>query len=339
MSRLLTPTDLLTLRHKPRSLALLNDDALLLQRHRPLLFGLRSLVANNSRYTTYVHHEGSVSGVLQASSRESRPEQQVVALATYGPSHQLPTDHDIWFRLLETHVVQSAQHQIQRLYVTQPGTNSDMSEIFRQSGYTNYTRQMLLRLDGPDWDHGTRIATMHPQSRHDVWGVHQLYGQTTPRPVQHAEAKAARDWMLPLQTPWDGVKRRAWVLHNAAHISAALRVRSGREAHLMHLLIDPNARELATDMLRFGISQIADTLPIWLILRDYQEELLWSAQDLGFQPIDEQSLWVRHNVSFMRRSAFARVLEPTRESGSPVPSIVPASEQARLYARTKRNNQ
>jgi hypothetical protein len=145
--------------------------------------------------------------------------------------------------------------------------------------------------------------------------------------------------MLPLQTPWDGVKRRAWVLHNAAHISAALRVRSGREAHLMHLLIDPNARELATDMLRFGISQIADTLPIWLVLRDYQEELLWSAQDLGFQPIDEQSLWVRHNVSFMRRSAFARVLEPTRESGSPVPSIVPASEQARLYARTKRNNQ
>lgn len=339
MSRLLTPTDVLTLRHKPRSLALLNEDALLLQRHRPFLFGLRSLVANNSRFTTYVQHEGSISGVLHACSRESRPEQQVVALATYGPTHQLPTDHDIWFRLLEAHVVQSAQQQIQRLYVTQPGANTEMGEIFRQSGYTSYARQILLRLDGPDWDQGTRMATMQPQSRHDVWGVHQLYGQITPRPVQHAEAKAARDWMLPLQTPWNGVKLRAWVLRNADHISASLRVRSGRQAHLMHLLIDPNARDLATDIVRFGISQIADTLPIWLILREYQEELLWSAQDLGFQPIEEQSLWVRHNVRFMRRSAFARVLEPTRESGSPIPSIVPASEQARLYARTKRNNQ
>jgi hypothetical protein len=145
--------------------------------------------------------------------------------------------------------------------------------------------------------------------------------------VQHAEAKAARDWMLPLPTPWDGVKRRAWVLRQADQIIAALRVRSGREAHLMHLLITPDARELATDIVRFGISQIADTLPIWLVLRDYQEELLWSAEDLGFQPIDEQSLWVRHNVSFMRRSAFARVLEPTRESGSPSPQSCPQANK------------
>ncbi|NBU63220.1 MAG: hypothetical protein EBS29_01720, partial [Chloroflexia bacterium] len=80
MSRLMTLTDLLTLQHKPRSLTLLNDEALLLQRHHSLVFGLRSLLGNHSRYTTYVHHEGSISGVLHARSRESRPEQQLVAL-------------------------------------------------------------------------------------------------------------------------------------------------------------------------------------------------------------------------------------------------------------------
>jgi hypothetical protein len=338
MSRLLTPTDLFTLRRKPRALALLHDEALSVQRHGPLLFSLRSLLTNSGRYTTFIHRENRIQAMLQAVRRESRPEQTVVALASYGDEHQLPTDHDMWFRLLEAHVAHSARHQIQRLYATQSDATADLSEIFRQSGYTPYVRQIVLRLDGPDWDQGTRIASMHPQGRHDVWGVHQLYGQITPRPVQLAEARAARDWMIPLQAPWLGVKQRAWVHSHHTQVVAALRVSSGRDAHMMQLLIDPHAREQATDVLRFGISQIADTLPIWLVLRDYQEELMWAAQDLGFQPIDEQLRWVRHNVSFIRRSAIARVLE-AHDAGTPVPTIVPASEQARLYARTKRNNQ
>jgi hypothetical protein len=113
MSRLLTPTDLVTLRHKPRALALLHDEALLVQRHRPLLFSVRSLLTNSGRYTTFVHHEQGVTAVLQAVRRESRPEQTVVALASYGELYQLPTDHDLWFRLLEAHVTHSARHQIQ----------------------------------------------------------------------------------------------------------------------------------------------------------------------------------------------------------------------------------
>lgn len=338
MSRLLTPTDLFTLQRKPRALALLHDDALSVQRHRPLLFSLRSLLTNSGRYTTFIHRENSIRAILQAVRRESRPEQTVVALASYGADHQPPTDHDVWFRLLEAHVAYSARHQIQRLYATQSSATADLSELFRQSGYTPYVRQVVLRLDGPDWDQGTRLATMRPQGRHDVWGVHQLYGQITPRHVQLAEARAARDWMLPLQAPWLGVKQRAWVHTRAEQVITSLRVSSGRDAHMMQLLMEPQAREQAIDVLRFGISQIADTLPIWLVLRDYQEELLWAAQDLGFQPIDEQVRWVRHNVSFIRRSAIARVLEP-HDAGAPVPTVVPASEQARLYARTKRDNQ
>ena len=337
MSRLLTPTDLFTLRRKPRALALLHDEALLVQRHRPLLFGIRSLLTNSGRYTSFVTRDRHVTAILQAVRRDERPEQTVVALASYGDTAQLPTDHDVWFRLLEGHVAYSARHQIQRLYATQSEGTADLSELFRQSGYTPYVRQILLRLDGPDWDQGTRMAIMQPQGRHDVWGVHQLYGQITPRHVQLAEARAARDWMIPIQIPWIDIKQRAWVYYHDERVVASLRVSSGRDAHLMQLLIDPNAREHVIDVLRFGISQIADTLPIWLVLRDYQEELMWAAQDLGFQPIDEQVRWVRHNVSFIRRSAIARVLEPS-ESGSPVPTIVPASEQARLYARTKRNN-
>jgi hypothetical protein len=317
MSRLLTPIDVVGLRRKARSLVVLDGDVSLLRRHRVLLLAVRSILENHTAHITTIVRHGAISAILQARTRRSRPERELMALASYGPDQRYPSDHDMWFNLLESHVVQGARDRIQRLYATLDNQHADVAEIFRQSGYAPFSRQLLLRLDGPDWDQGTRLATMSPQTRHDVWGVHQLYGQITPRPVQLAEAKAARDWMLPL----------------------SLRIQSGREAHVMRLLIQPNARDEVPDMLRFGMSQIADTLPIWLVLRDYQEDLLWSAQDLGFQPFSEQSLLVRHNVAFIRRPAFARVLEPNHEQGSPIPTIVPAAnKQARFYAPPKRHH-
>jgi hypothetical protein len=339
MSRLLTPIDLFGLRRKARSLVVLDGDISLLRRHRVVLLAVRSILENHSTHSTTVVGNGPISAILQARLRHLRPERELMALASYGPDQRYPSDHDMWFNLLESHVVQSARDRIQRLYATLDNQHADLTEIFRQSGYAPFSRQLLLRLDGPDWDQGTRIAIMQPQTRHDVWGIHQLYGQTTPRPVQLAEAKTARDWMLPLATPWERTKQRAWVQRHTDQIVASLRIQSGREAHVMHLLVQPSARDEVPDMLRFGMSQIADTLPIWLVLRDYQEDLIWSAQDLGFQPFSEQSLLVRHNVAFIRRPAFARVLEPNHEQGSPIPTIVPAAnKQARFYATHKRHH-
>ncbi len=340
MSRLLTPIDLFRLRRKARSLVVLDGDVALLRRHRVLLVAMRTILENHTRYSTTIVRDGATSAILQARRRHSRPERELLALASYGPEQRYPSDHDMWFNLLEAHVVESARSRIQRLYATLDGNHTDLVEIFRQSGYAPFSREVLLRLDGPDWDQGIRLAAMAPQTRHDVWGVHQLYGQTTPRPVQLAEAKAARDWMLPLATPWERVKQRAWVQRHSDQVVASLHIHSGHEAHVMRLLVQPSARDEVPDMLRFGISQIADTLPIWLVLRDYQEDLLWSAQDLGFQPFSEQSLLVRHNVAFVRRPAFARVLEPNQDPGSPIPTIVPAAhKQARFYAPPERHYQ
>lgn len=340
MSRLLTPIDVFRLRRKARTLVMLDGDVSLLRRHRVVLLAIRSILENHSAYSTTVVRNHAVSAILQSRLRHSRPEYELMALASYGPDQRYPSDHDLWFTLLESHVVDSARNRIQRLYATLDNTHADLAEIFRQSGFAPFSRQILLRLDGPDWDQGTRIASMSPQTRHDVWGIHQLYGHITPRPVQLAEAKAARDWMLPLATPWDSVKQRAWVQRHNDQVVASLRIQSGREAHVMRLLVQPSMRDEVADMLRFGMSQIADTLPIWLVLRDYQEDLLWSAQDLGFQPFSEQSLLVRHNVAFIRRPALARVLEPTHEQGSPIPTIIPAAnKQARFYVPTRQHHE
>ena len=48
---------------------------------------------------------------------------------------------------------------------------------------------------------------------------------------------------------------------------------SGPAAHVLLLLVQPEARAITTDILRFGLGQISDTLPVYLLLREYQREL------------------------------------------------------------------
>ena len=115
MNRVLTPPDVLTLRHKPRALALLHPDAMLLTAHRPFLYGIRSLLSTHGRYSSSFIRDGAVSAVLHAQAPVTRPERALVALASYGPEMRYPSDHDIWFRLLEAHVIDSGNQQVQRL--------------------------------------------------------------------------------------------------------------------------------------------------------------------------------------------------------------------------------
>ena len=104
---------------------------------------------------------------------------------------------------------------------------------------------------------------------------------------------------------------------------------SGPAAHVMTLLIHPEARDIVTDVLRFGLGQISDTLPIYLLLREYQSELLTPASDLGFQPIGEQVLMVKQTTVAVRRPSLIPVLDAVPEPRTSIPTISSLSEDAR----------
>ncbi|PMP74498.1 MAG: hypothetical protein C0183_21195, partial [Roseiflexus castenholzii] len=211
--------------------------------------------------------------------------------------------------------------------------HDELREIFRQLGFIGYAQQTVLRLDGPDWDQGTTLAPMRPQSNHDVWAIHKLYGAVTPRQVQHVEARDARSWMLPLDRVWRRPYRNAWVLGAGDRMTAYLHRTTGPVGHVFSLLIRPEAREQTTDVLRFGLAQIHDALPVYLMLREYQQELFLPAGDLGFQPVAEQTLFCKHTTVAARRSILAPVLE-SPETHPPIPTISSRCEDGRLYGNT-----
>ncbi len=330
MIRPVTLGDLWTLRRKPRSQVWLYNEAMLAHPHRQMWFAVRCLLEGSGRdVATFIYLERGMRAAAQAVGRGGKPEQDIVMLSAYGGGQGHPTDPDVWFRLIERLCVHAGQHRVQRLYAALSQRHEDLREIFRQLGFAGYAQQIVLRLEGPDWDQGITLAPMRPQSRRDDWAIHRLYGATTPHTVQQAEARVARDWRMPLTQSWRRARRRGWVLGPDSSLTAALHLTSGPAAHVMTLLIHPETRDIVTDVLRFGLGQISDTLPVYLLLREYQSELLTPASDLGFQPIGEQALMVKHTTVAVRRPSLIPALEPVPEPRTSIPTISSLSEDAR----------
>jgi hypothetical protein len=337
MIRPIIPSDLWHLRRKPRSAVMLYNEATLASTHRMFWFAMQcAFEGSSTARSVFVQNENGLRATAHATGRGRRPEMDLVLLATYGAESATPTDPDLWFRLLESLSAHAGRRSVQRLYAGLSQRHDELREMFRQLGFACYAHQTVTHLEGPDWDQGTNVAPMRPQTRRDVWAIHKLYGATTPRTVQQAEPRASRDWMLPMTPAWQRTKRRAWVLGQDDDLTAYLSLISGPNAHILSILMRPEARDETTSVLRFGLGQISDNLPVYLLLRDYQSDLLLPAGDLGFQPIGEQALLWKQTTVAVRRSILVPAMEPVPDPRAPIPTISLLEEDVRLYDNPKR---
>jgi hypothetical protein len=333
MIRSVAPGDLWSLRRKPRNQVVLYTEGLLAQAHKPAWFALRCLIQGPGRDRgTVVYRDRGGSGIVQAQGRDGRPELDVIYMAAVGVrASRLPSDYELWYRMLERLVLQAGHSHVQRIYAAAPAQHNEVREIFRQVGFQAFAHCTILHLSGPDWDQGITLAPMRQQARRDHWAIHKLYGATTPHLVQHAEVRNARHWALTMSGAWRRMRRAAWVLGPDDNLQAYLRLVSGASGHVFSLLIKPDAREAAVDVLRFGLAQLSDTRPVYLLLREYQGELLAPAEDLGFQPIGEQALLVKSTVVPVRRPLLVPAYEPGLEPQVTAPRISAPREDSQPY--------
>jgi hypothetical protein len=304
MIRSVAPIDLWILRRKPHNQVILYNEKLLVRWHHPFWFASRCLLQGTGRERDMVvYRNRSVCATAQAHGPSDRPELSIIYLSTQkagcGWNH---TENDIWYRLLERLCVNAGHNHIQRIYTVAWSHQHEVREIFRQLGFQTYAQQVVLQLSGPDWDQGTTRSPMRAQSRQDAWAIHKLYGAVTPRLVQQAEVRSPRTWVLPLSHHWQRCRRRAWVVGPQDDLRAYLHILSGPDAHAITLLLHPDERDQAADIVRFGLAQILDTRPVYLLLREYHQELLGPLQNLGFQVAGEQALLVKNTVIPVRRA-------------------------------------
>lgn len=336
MIRSVTPGDLWALQRKPRNQVVLYDESLLVRPHQPFQFAFRCFLEGTGHDRMMaVFQDRGIRAFVQAKGREGRPEQDIIYLSVQRSSkHKHPSDYDIWYRLLEQTCIKAGHFHVQRLYASIWSEQNDLREIFRQLGFHGYVRRAVLQLSGPDWDQGTTLAPMRAQARRDGWAIHKLYGSVAPHLVQHAEARTPRTWTLPLTQRWQRMRQRGWVLGSEDDFAAYLRLMSGPVAHVFFLLIHPAVRERAAEVLRFGLSQIHDDKPVYLLLSEYQGELLTPAQNLGFQLVGEQTSLVKSTVMPVRKSVLLSAFEPSLEPRVTVPNISVPGEDTHSYVST-----
>ncbi len=300
------------------------NEPLLVHPHHSLRFALGCFLQGNGQdRATFLFRERGLRAVIQARGRHGRPEQDILYLAAYGTRKEpLPSDHDIWYRLVERAIINAGHHQVQRLYASVWSQRVEVQEILRQLGFQAFMKRIVLQLSGPDWDQGTRMAPMRSQSRQDAWAIHRLYGTVTPHLVQRAEARVPRNWTPPLSHRWQALQRRGWVLGSNDELLAYLHLTSGPGGHVFTLLLHPTANENAANILRFGLAQLRDdTKTVYLIIPEYHSDLLKPAQNLGFQPVNGQTVLVKHTTIAARRPVLLSAFEPTLEPRIPVPRI------------------
>lgn len=318
---------------------MLYNEQMLAKPHRWFWCAVRSMIEGSSYHgATMMLRERGVRAVAQTIGRKGRAEHDIVMLAAYGGGRGSPTDPDMWFRLIEQISVQAGRAHVQRLYAALSQGHSELREILRQIGFAHYTTQTVLRLEGPDWDQGTTVAPLRPQTQRSLFAIQKLYGMITPRPVQQAEVREGRTWKLP-RAHANRTSMRGWVLGSDDNLSAYLHLTSHSAGHVLTLLLHPEAREIETDILRFGLGQIGDDLPVYLLLREYQRELLLPATDLGFQPIGEQALFVKHTTVPIRQTILRPIADPLLEPRVSIPAISSINEDTRAYVRSTRHHE
>ncbi len=222
--------------------------------------------------------------------------------------------------LLE-HAIGEAGWRGARRLMARSDFDSPLTGVLRSVGFAAFAREYVYVLSGvPGGTSGKRVRV---QEKSDVWSIHQLYLQTTPRDVQSAEALTSHVW----DTDTEGRSRRGWFVPTESGASAYIRVRTTRRQHLLDVMYLPEARPQLPDLFHAVFHTLANesSRPVYVMVRGYQQDLDSLLTTMGFDLESDQLMMVRYTTvpvpaSVRPLEAFER-LRPAEADGQRVPSF------------------
>jgi hypothetical protein len=207
--------------------------------------------------------------------------------------------------------------------------SSPVVAVLEETGFTAYAQDTVLMARGlPDSQPPGIVRRQEPS---DVWAIHQLYHQVTPRPVQYAEALTSNFWggSVPGQTT-----ARGFVVEHGIEIVAHCRVTKGCDGPVLHVMAQPELLELVPAVLIDVVNDIhaSSRQTITVIIPDYLQEYIGPIEQLGFTPTGRQTRLVKYTV-VAQRMQFRSVEDLAREipervaAGSPTLTYAPAVDR------------
>jgi hypothetical protein len=216
-------------------------------------------------------------------------------------------DDDILMELLEYVVNAAIMHGVQRIFAKVDDDTENL-ELFLRCSFQRYARELTFWLPQGAPTIPLPNLPLRRWNRHDQWGLLRLYSACAPRVVQIAEnvdsneytslrVGEPRRWQFPLLPTREegfvydlGVRLGGWVQIRRGH---------GPHPHQVALMVHPENTDLATPLLRFGLSLLGeggDARPVYCQVREYEGAVVSALRDGGFEHVATRALLVRHLV-------------------------------------------
>ncbi len=205
-----------------------------------------------------------------------------------------------WSYLLDGAGIEAAAQGIQRIFANLPASGAEV-DVFQQAGFTLYAEEEIYhRAPGqPDPVQGTH-PVLRPQRVEDLPALQKLCVAITPQRVRQAEGG------IGLTTTSERNCRR-FVLYSPEgdDLLAALTLCTGGRVHWLRLLVHPDSRHVAADLVGWGLDTLADQpgKAIYCNVRQYENGTSEALEAAGFRLHGTRSLMVRHTVAWIKTPA------------------------------------
>ncbi len=263
---------------------------------RPLQEALCGLMPARAAATlTYVCHGHAANGrgFIQVQAYPERQEWQVVHLAPRAEAGGLSWG-PWWACALSELCVLAGRRGALRVRAG-VAAGSLEEEVFRQAGFSAYTREEVYRLLQPGALAG-RAAVMRNVTAGDAWRLLQLVGQVVPPPVQHAEGLVVSGADVPILARLGVSRERGYVLERGEELGAYLGLSRSRRGVWARILLHPDDGSRAPEVIGHAIAAAAGEATLYCAVRDYQAGLRNLMQDMGFEFVGVQVWLVRHTA-------------------------------------------
>jgi hypothetical protein len=221
-----------------------------------------------------------------------------------------------WAHLLDGACIEAAGRGIQRIFANLPDSGAEV-DVFNQSGFTLYAGEDIYRLDESRRisESGESLA-VRPQHPEDWPAFQKLCVAITPQRVRQAEGGIAlaagnerncQRFVLPGQ--------------NGDDLAGVLNICSGGHAYWLRLMVHPDARDVADDLICWALRGLINQPPhpVYCNVRQYEGGVRTALEFAGFEPYTTRALVVKHTVAWSKVSApeLAPVLKSSAEAAPP----------------------
>jgi hypothetical protein len=211
-----------------------------------------------------------------------------------------------WSAMLEGLSLEMAQRGIEHLFAALPDSGSEV-EAFYQAGFAPYAGEEILWLLQPPARPSRALSGMiRPLRLNDLPALQKLCAAVIPPRVRQAEGGIS-----PVADMGGNCQRYVLPGEHGDELAGMLTLFSGGSGHWMRVVVHPEARHLAGELIDFGLSTLAaqPPRPVLVNVRKYEGGVRAQLEAVGFELKAERVLLVKQTVAWIR---------------SPVPDLAPA---------------